>query len=215
LVTIIAALLSTAAMPKAASAQEPETERVRVRLPGGLRLELPASVRVRTRELPAVTDEPPAPADSPAVVDETGAISADRLPEIEPVGLPVPPPLPVPSPPPPPPGPPPPPMPPSANLRVARSYGALNVVGSGASEFFYVRQDIWFDLADRSPTPLNRVRQGGNYGPHPIGGTVPVTVGANYLVFPACAGNIAWATRRLAMVPQGQAKGRTNISCRP
>jgi hypothetical protein len=95
----------------------------------------------------------------------------------------------------------------------SRRYAQFQVLGSGIRDFYYVRQDILLQFSDGRSTGLKQVLNGGNYGPNPVGGTVSVVAGANYVFFPTCRGGISWATHRLAQVPAGQTKGQVALSC--
>jgi hypothetical protein len=98
--------------------------------------------------------------------------------------------------------------------RVAPSirYNLIKVLGTGFEEFYYVRQDIFLDLTEDDRADFRKVLH-RNFGPHPVGASVPVTAGANYVIFPSCRGNIALDTRRLARLPVGQLNGVVRLSC--
>ena len=108
------------------------------------------------------------------------------------------------------------PPPPTINgmpTAMMRLYAKVKVLGSGVSEFFYVRQDIWLEFGDGAGSGLEKVLDGANYGPNPIGASVPMVAGANYLLFPVCRGGINWQTRRLAQLPAGTRLGKVTLSC--
>jgi hypothetical protein len=192
---ITAALLSTAALPAAAWAQVAQ-ERVRVILPdrfeGQVRIQLPAELTDRLQVAPEPNRVPEA---DEAEAGRDSEVDADRLP-----GVVAPPP--------------PPPPPPGVAFMTRRSYGDLKVLGAGIDEFYYLRQDILLELG-AAPSVLPQIEQGGNYGPHPVGSQVRVTMGANYVVFPVCAGAISWPSRRLAKLPRLQDRGEVGLACRP
>jgi hypothetical protein len=112
-----------------------------------------------------------------------------------------------------PPGKGPPPKPPGVVMR--RIYAQFQVLGSGIGDFYYIRQDILLQFSDGRSTGLKQVLNGGNYGPHPIGGTVSMVAGANYVLFPTCRGGISWSTHRLVRAPADGKKGQVSLSCRP
>lgn len=106
--------------------------------------------------------------------------------------------------------------PPPSYRTQRRIYTQVQVFGPGIRDFYYVRQDILLQFSDGRSTGLKQVRKGGNYGPHPIGGTVPMVADANYVLFPTCGGGIDWKTHLLARPPadskKGQ-KGQVTLSC--
>ena len=107
------------------------------------------------------------------------------------------------------------PRPPPVGYAFAVRYNLLTVRGTNTETFFYVRQDIFLDATGDDPGQANMISQGGNFGPHPAGSSVPVTAGANYVLFPVCNRRLAWDSRRLARLATNQTAGAVTLSCQP
>jgi hypothetical protein len=107
------------------------------------------------------------------------------------------------------------PEPPPVGYALAVRYNLLTVRGTNTDAFFYARQDIFLDATGDDPSHANMISQGGNFGPHPTGSSVPVTAGANYVLFPVCNRRLAWDSRRLARLAKDQTAGAVALSCQP
>ena len=149
----------------------------------------PEPVRLEEERIDAAD---PQGSEAGAPLDAT--IDADRLPGVEP---------------------PPDPTLNGMTMMAMRRYANLMVLGTGVSQFYYIRQDIFFEFSDGDEAGFRRMMAGGNYGPHPIGASVPMVRGSNYLLFPACRGGIAWETYRLARLPASGPNGQVTLSCQP
>lgn len=105
------------------------------------------------------------------------------------------------------------PEPPRQGVAYAIRYNLLTVRGTNTDAFFYVRQDIFLDATGDDPARANMISKGGNFGPHPAGTSVPVTAGANYVLFPVCNRRLAWDSQRMAQLRKGQSAGEVTLSC--
>jgi hypothetical protein len=92
-------------------------------------------------------------------------------------------------------------------------YYKIHVTGAGISEFYYLRQDLFFDLADTDALRARAVEQGKTFGPFPVGSIVPVRAGGNYVLLPVCAGQINWIARQSVYLAFGQSQGEVALSC--
>jgi hypothetical protein len=87
------------------------------------------------------------------------------------------------------------------------------VIGTGISEFYYLRQDLFFDLAATDALRARAVEQGKTFGPFPVGSVVSVRAGGNYVLLPVCAGQINWIARQSVNLAFGQSQGEVALSC--
>jgi hypothetical protein len=184
----VALFLLPVLLPDVSWAQRPASNPVEPRertIPGRTRVKPPLPPEQESQEALDVG----LPKEGEAAPPLDRSIGADRLPEQRP--------------------------PLSSGALFRRTYTQVQVLGSGVREFYYVRQDILLQFSDGRSTGLQQVLNSGNYGPHPIGGSVPMVAGANYALFPACRGGISWATHRLARLPADSKKGQVTLSCRP
>jgi hypothetical protein len=92
-------------------------------------------------------------------------------------------------------------------------YYKIHVTGAGISEFYYLRQDLFIDLAATDALRARAVEQGKTFGPFPVGSFVPVRAGGNYVLLPVCTGQINWIARASVNLAFGQLQGEVALSC--
>lgn len=92
----------------------------------------------------------------------------------------------------------------------ASVYEGVAVDSRSASEFYFVRQDIW--IANEFDNPAKRDAPGAmsSFGPTQIGSWVPLLEGSQYVIIPVCNGRLAWDK---AIRPVIHEQKRLRVNC--